>query len=126
VVGVGVDCELISRFERMPYEESRPFYARVFTEEEAEYCLAGANPYRHFAGRFAAREAVVKAASSRASLSPLDIEIVRSDPGGPCVRLLREFPSLEDVVFLVSISHAGEYAVAVALACEEAPPEASE
>lgn len=121
VVGIGVDCELVSRFESMPYEESRHFYSGVFTEEETGYCLSSANPYRRFAGRFAAREAVVKAAGSRAKLSPLDVEIVRGDSGEPHVRFRREFAGLEDLIFLVSISHAGEYAVAVALACQGTP-----
>ena len=58
--GIGVDMLEISRMERVLAR--RPNFARrVFTEEERAYCEKCARPAEHYAARFAAREAVVKA-----------------------------------------------------------------
>ncbi|WP_130811385.1 holo-ACP synthase [Olsenella sp. Marseille-P4559] len=60
LAGIGVDMLEIARMERTMHR--RPsFLARVFTEEERAYCDACARPAEHYAARFAAREAVVKA-----------------------------------------------------------------
>ena len=60
LAGIGVDMLEIVRMERTM--RRRPsFLRRVFTEEERAYCDACARPAEHYAARFAAREAVVKA-----------------------------------------------------------------
>ena len=60
LAGIGVDMLEIARMERTM--RRRPsFLRRVFTEEERAYCDACARPAEHYAARFAAREAVVKA-----------------------------------------------------------------
>lgn len=60
LAGIGVDMLEIVRMERTM--RRRPsFLCRVFTEEERAYCDACARPAEHYAARFAAREAVVKA-----------------------------------------------------------------
>ena len=58
--GIGVDMLEIARMERVI--ERRPsFLKRVFTKEERAYCGRRARPAEHYAARFAAREAVLKA-----------------------------------------------------------------
>lgn len=60
LAGIGVDMLEISRMQRAI--ERRPsFVGRVFTEEERAYCERLARPAQHYAARFAAREAVLKA-----------------------------------------------------------------
>ena len=59
-VGLGVDIVEIARMRRI-LERTPRFRERVFSEEERAYCDATANPETHYATRFAAKEAVVKA-----------------------------------------------------------------
>ena len=59
-VGLGVDIVEIARVRRI-LERTPSFRERVFSEEERAYCDAAANPEVHYATRFAAKEAVVKA-----------------------------------------------------------------
>ena len=60
LAGIGVDMLEISRMERVM--RRRPsFLRRVFTDDERAYCERCARPAEHYAARFAAREAVLKA-----------------------------------------------------------------
>lgn len=60
LAGVGVDIVEIARMERI-VERNPRFVSRVFTDEERSYCENTARPAAHYACRFAAREAVLKA-----------------------------------------------------------------
>lgn len=60
-VGIGIDIESISRFEELPFENNKSFYRRIFTDEEIAYCLGKSTPCQHFAVRFCAKEAFIKA-----------------------------------------------------------------
>lgn len=75
ITGIGVDIENIFRFRKLPYKKNRHFYEKIFTESEIKYCLSKADPYPHFAARFAAKEAVIKALPK--PVLPIDIEIIR-------------------------------------------------
>jgi holo-[acyl-carrier protein] synthase len=112
---VGVDLEEVVRFERA-LRNNRRFFARTFSKGEIRYCNSKAGPARHFAGTFAAKEAVVKAVSQplRKTIRISDVGIVRSKTGAPSVRWLGAKPKGLEV--RVSISHTTHYAVAVALA----------
>ena len=116
IVGVGVDIESISRFEES--ENSDRLRARVFTEGEITYCLAQAKPARHFAARFAAKEATVKALHSvLPGLLITQLELYK-DVGSPAplIRLIGT-PILPDNITLsVSLSHADTHAIAFVVA----------
>ncbi len=78
IIGLGVDLVEVSRLSRLlegPLAER--FIARVFTEEERAYCEAhtGARAV-HYAGRFAAKEALVKALGAPEGLRWRDMELV--------------------------------------------------
>lgn len=105
-LGVGVDIEMVERFETAD--------PRLFTEAELALCAASAKPAESRAGRWCAKEAVVKAVARYVLLSPREVEVL-TDPGGrPIVRLLR--PQLEHLRCDVSITHASGIAAAVAAA----------
>lgn len=106
MIGVGVDIELVSRFD-----EPDP---RLFTSAELALCAAAADPAESRAGRWCAKEAVVKAVARFALLSPREVEVVAGPAGRPEVRLLRDPPVL--VHCDVSITHGGGIAAAVAAA----------
>lgn len=90
VIGIGVDLVDVERFKAALARWDRRFVDRLFTSGEQAYCDATAQPWIHYAARFAAKEAVSKAFATGigARLRWLDIDVVR-DPvsGAPSVRL---------------------------------------
>ncbi|OQS01704.1 fatty acid synthase subunit alpha [Achlya hypogyna] len=124
--GLGIDVEPIATFADFALKQT--FLARNFTPAEIAYCEASAAPAASFAGRWAAKEAVVKAicnANPTAQLTSgpeaplIDIEIGRSTSGAPTVtftgRALAAFQVSNLSSVKLSISHSGDYAVAQAL-----------
>lgn len=114
---VGVDIVENDRFAQVL--ERRPRLAeRVFTAQERSYCLSRANPARHFAARFAAKEAVGKALGTGV-LSWQDIEITIAE-GRPKVSVsgtMKRAAAKTGVGSIsVSLSHCGSMSVAVAVA----------
>lgn len=84
-VFTGVDLVSIERIREAAEKER--FLERVFTERELEYSFGKRLPHRHLAGRFAAKEAFIKAFSSLGSgIALKDIEVVNSDSGAPCLK----------------------------------------
>ena len=59
-VGIGIDLVEINRFKERPYNANKSFYKKIFSEEEINYCLKFSDSYRHFAGKFALKEALIK------------------------------------------------------------------
>lgn len=116
-LGVGVDVEQIRRFAARP--------RGIFTSAEESYCSARANPAESFAGTWAAKEAVVKALAGWSAISMREVEIVRDISGAPQVRLRltdQRVPSAAaHPEVQISISHAGELAVAIAIATWQRP-----
>lgn len=124
-VGVGVDVELCSSIAM----DNATFMERNFTAKERAYCASKPDPLASFAGRWSAKEAVVKALCSldtstawtKGAGAPLaDIEVLASASQAPVVTLHGEAKRVADAVGVsevkVTISHAGSYAVAVAIA----------
>lgn len=122
----------ISRMERVL--ERRPSFARrVFTDEERAYCEKSARPAEHYAARFAAREAVLKALGTGFSggIGLRDVSVTRDEAGRPRVLLAGRAAEVarEKGVreIALSISHTRDVAVANALAVTDevrpAPPE---
>jgi holo-[acyl-carrier protein] synthase len=120
---VGLDVVVVSRVKQMYEKRPRQFVQRLFSKDEATYCLAAARPcrrYQRFAGRIAAKEAVMKVLGKGWPHVPwTDIEIDRDGSGQPIAKLrgkaleLMERHKLAHIQ--VSITHDGEIAVAVAV-----------
>lgn len=119
--GVGTDIVATGRIEALIRDRGTVFLERWFTAHEIEYCSGKAVPSRHFAARFAAKEAVVKAlpVSWEGPLPWRSVEIVNDRSGAPSVRIsgaLRSVAVDAGVVdIVVSLSHCDEYATATAL-----------
>ncbi|MCI8467985.1 MAG: holo-ACP synthase [Eggerthellaceae bacterium] len=118
-VGLGVDIVEIERV-RAILRRSPAFAARAFSEEERAYCDAKANPEAHYATRFAAKEAVLKALGTGFSdgIGPRDVEVRRTKKGKPYVVLSgrARAAALEQGVREVPISLSFTHAEAVACA----------
>ncbi len=84
IYGIGIDLIEIERI-RKAIETHPKFLERIFTEKEREYCFRFKNPYEHFAGRFAAKEATFKALGHR--LGWKDVEILNEHSGKPILSI---------------------------------------
>ncbi|MEA3306141.1 MAG: holo-ACP synthase [Candidatus Omnitrophota bacterium] len=113
---VGVDCEEISRFRRLPYNKKKNFYKRIFTRREIEYCISCRNPYPRFTARFAAKEAVVKALAGIAGLFYSDIEVRINKNGRPEIYIDRKkFKEVRRFTVSLSLTHSNSHAIAFAV-----------
>ena len=113
---IGTDIVSVSRIEKILQQYSDRFKKHVFTDKEKSYCDLKSNPAIHYAGRFAAKEAVKKALYSSSiihSIDFADIEIISNLSGAPEVKLSTQ--DLKNVLVKVSISHIDELAIAFAL-----------
>lgn len=89
IVGIGVDVVDIARVQKLLERYGARFLQRVFTEAETRYAMDGSFPAERLAGRFAVKEAVLKAFGTGKSQGILwkDVETVRGPKGKPVVQL---------------------------------------
>ena len=118
ILGTGIDLCEVPRMQSKVQAAAEDFVAQVFLPGEIAYCEAKRHPAEHFAARFAAKEAVVKALADTAGKGSfwLDIEIRNEEDGRPVVRLQGRAHEMADRlgvrrVFL-SMTHTGEMAAA--------------
>ena len=119
IVGLGVDMCEIARMERA-ISRHPTFRARVFTPEEIAYCDSKARPAESYAGRFAAREATIKALGGYRGRLWQDISVTRHPSGAPAIRLdgnaKRRADALGVTDVLITFTHEKTSAVAFAIA----------
>ena len=120
--GTGVDLIEISRIKNSIQKYSGKFEERVFTSKEIDYCRSKADPSKHFAARFAAKEAVLKSLGTGMAegISWKDMEILNQESGRPVLNLSGKgwdiFNSLNLRNIHISLTHGKQYAVAQAIA----------
>jgi len=118
IVGLGIDIAEIDRIEAAIQRHGQPFLQRVFTPAEIAYCERHRNRFERFAGRFAAKEAAMKALGTgwRRGIRWVDIEVARQPSGKPTLELrgkAREFADGIRVKHIVlTITHSGNIALA--------------
>lgn len=119
IVGLGIDIAPVARFERALRDLEDSFRDAVFTSAEAAYCESKRYPARHFAARFAAKEALLKALGGGGAAVPpfLDVEVRVEDSGLPRIELhgrLREIVESRRIeVIHVSLTHTDDLAAAI-------------
>lgn len=120
-VGLGVDIVDISRMRRI-LERTQTFKERMFGSAEREYCDRSADPATHYAARFAAKEAVVKALGCgfTGGIHPRHIEVSLKSGGRPEIELSGPAKEAADAMGIydipVSLSHTHNDAIACAIA----------
>jgi len=120
IVGLGSDLLDVARVEQKLREDSG-LAASLFTPPEIRYCESQRHPARHYAARFAAKEALLKALGTgwRDGLSWREIEIRRDELGRPvmvlsgCVEQLAREQGVTRVH--VSLTHTAAYAAATVI-----------
>jgi holo-[acyl-carrier protein] synthase len=119
IVGLGVDICEIARMERA-ISRHPTLRDRVFTPEEIAYCDSKARPAESYAGRFAAREATIKALGGYRGRRWQDISVTRHPSGAPSIRLdgnaKRRADALGVADVLITFTHEKTSAVAFAVA----------
>jgi holo-[acyl-carrier protein] synthase len=127
IVGIGTDIIECLRIGRMIEQHGELFLNRVYTEREIRYCQMRKRTTEHFAGRWAAKEAILKCLGTgwRKGIAWTDMEIRNDFAGRPVVHLCGaakdQAQSLRISDILVSISHCRAYATAYALAIRDSP-----
>ncbi|HYA85565.1 MAG TPA: holo-ACP synthase [Nitrospirota bacterium] len=116
IIGIGIDLVMIDRIDKAGKHEG--FLERLFTEREREYCSRQKFPAQHYAARFAAKEAVLKAIGTgwSAGIKWTDMEVLHGEGGGPIVNFTGRVKDLMDLKgvkqVLLSYSHDEGFAVA--------------
>ena len=132
VKGVGVDLTQIPRLRRVVERWDDRFLRRVFTDEEIAYCRRHKEPARHFAARFAAKEAGMKALGTglRLGVKWRELEVRRERGQAPTMVLTGRTKAIARAKgasrVLLSLSHDGDYAMAQALLVGESPDAVAE
>jgi holo-[acyl-carrier protein] synthase len=121
IYGVGTDIVHIKRIEKIYNAHGERFIRRILSDGERAR-IPERNPHRFIAGRFAAKEAIFKAAGGKGAIGFKDIAILNDSAGRPfiehaeCIRELLPSRSGEGrLKVFISISHEREYALAVAI-----------
>jgi holo-[acyl-carrier protein] synthase len=124
ILGLGVDICEIARMERALARHAT-LRERVFTPEEIAYCDGKARPAESYAGRFAAREATIKALGGYRCKRWQDISVARHPSGAPTIVLAGNAKRRADAQgisrILITFTHEKTSAVAFAVAVREDP-----
>lgn len=109
---IGIDIESISRFENL-YLNKKRLLEKMFNKQEWDYAITKANPSQTLTGIWCAKEAVLKALSPYEQVFIKDITIKHKSTGKPYVLISSE--KSKSKLINISISHAKDYATAVAI-----------
>ncbi len=118
IVGCGIDLVKVERIEKIIKRWGNSFTSRIFTSLEGEYCEKKKNnKYQSYAGKFAAKEALLKSLGlGLKGANWKEIEVRNDELGQPIIDIsgkLKNIASAKGVnKYFVSISHTKEYAVA--------------
>lgn len=118
IIGIGIDIVEIPRL-RTALQGTHSMEQKVFTPEEIRFCTSRKHKYQHFAGRFAAKEAALKALGTGWSqgIRWKDVEITNGELGKPLLRFhgkaKKIFEGLSAQQAWLSITHSPAQAVAV-------------
>jgi holo-[acyl-carrier protein] synthase len=121
IVGLGVDIIEIERVKAAIERSGERFIKRIFTERERAYCEAHRLSATHYAGRFAAKEAVFKALGTgwSGNIRWTDVEVENVKDGPPRLNLtgaaFERYKEMRVVNAHLSISHSRDYAIATAI-----------
>jgi holo-[acyl-carrier protein] synthase len=122
IIAHGIDLVDCPRIEQMIERHGERFVRRVFTDTEQAYAKANKNEIEKLAGRFAAKEAVLKLIGTgwRGKIAWTDIEIINNAAGQPEVTITGEVKRIAGELGIdhisVSITHTANFAIASAVA----------
>jgi holo-[acyl-carrier protein] synthase len=106
IVGMGVDIAEVDRIQGAIERHGEVFLRRIFTTREREYCERFKNKYERYAGRFAAKEAAMKALGTgwRRGVKWVDLEVVRETSGRPTLSISGEAAKIAQQIGVKSVA----------------------
>jgi holo-[acyl-carrier protein] synthase len=118
ILGTGVDIVEVFRMRDAIEDWGESFLRKIFTPKEIRYSNSRRFSFQHFAARFAAKEAVIKAFGEprKFPIKWTDIEVLNDDEGKPVIEFhddalkLKKIKKVSEVI--VSMSHSKNYAIA--------------
>jgi len=108
-IGIGIDISDIEKFEKIKIGKKPKFYEKIFLPSEISYCLKFKNPYERFAGKFAIKEATIKAIKENIQMKDIETVHIKSKPSIKIKKYNKKYQ------FQVSVSHDKKIAVAVVI-----------
>ena len=118
IIGMGVDIAEVERIQAAIEKHGETFLRRLYTQGERAYCEQFRNKYERYAGRFAAKEAAMKALGTgwRRGVKWVDFEVVREPSGRPTIALGGEAKKIAERMGVkhisLSITHTASQALA--------------
>lgn len=122
IVAHGIDLVDFPRIDEMIKRHGAKFLDRIFTENEQQYAEDNRDKTEKLAGRFAAKEAILKLMGTgwRGKIAWTDIEVINNKLGQPLVTITGEVKKIADSLGIkhitVSITHTANFAIASAVA----------
>ncbi|MBW8000432.1 MAG: holo-[acyl-carrier-protein] synthase [Planctomycetes bacterium] len=122
IIAHGIDLVDFPRIDEMIKRHGAKFLDRIFTESEQEYAGKNRDKTEKFAGRFAAKEAILKLMGTgwRGKIAWTDIEVINNKLGQPLVTITGEVKKIAESLDIkhitVSITHTANFAIASAVA----------
>jgi holo-[acyl-carrier protein] synthase len=119
IFGIGTDLVEVSRIEKILQKWGDKFLAKVYSQNEIDYCKKKAFPSIHYAARFAVKESFLKSLGIGLGMGVKlqDIEVVNNQQGSPVLNVQESIKARLDKLGInkihVSITHTREYAQAI-------------
>ncbi len=107
--GIGIDIIDVEKFEKIKFKNKPEFYKKIFLPSEISYCLKYKNPYERFAGKFAIKEAAIKAITENVRMIDIETIHIKSKPSIKIKKYKKKYQ------FQVSVSHDKKIAIAVVI-----------
>ncbi|MEI7981167.1 MAG: holo-ACP synthase [Bacteroidota bacterium] len=120
IYGIGTDIIEVNRIQKI-MERDTGFRDKIFTAVEIEYCETKKNKYQHYAARFSAKEAMLKAIGTgwRFGIRFADMEVYHDELGKPYIRVFGKAKEWTEQLAIskihVSLSHVKEMATAIVI-----------
>lgn len=129
IIAHGIDLVDFPRIEKMIERHGERFVDRVFTPAEQAYARAHRNSAETYAGRFAAKEAILKLVGTgwRGKIAWTDIQVTNNPAGQPEVTLSGDVKEIAERMKIkhvsISITHTASFAIASAVALAQSDEE---
>ena len=108
-ISTGIDIVEINRFKKISFDKKIKFYEKIFDKNEIKYCLKFKDPFPHFAGKFALKEAFLKAVNQHMPLNK--IHTTHEKTGKPLIMCSK----INCKQISVSLSHEKKFAIAIVI-----------
>ena len=106
---IGIDIVSVKKFKKKEYSKNKVFYKRFFSPNEIKYCVKYKNTSERFAGKFALKEALIKSLDIKIRFSEIETSHLKSKPL-VCIK-----KNNENYIFIASLSHENDFAIAVVI-----------